>query len=156
MGDVGLTWAVKDSFVSYVSSLPDGRITASDGATATGDAFHFALAGTDALEPDGSSGRLRFDGTLAFAGHWGMLALTLGHPVLVLGPKTCQLMAEIRGQVRPFADLPALTPLRDDGGLVWAGWIPTLTSEGAREFQGSYAAGEHLAPLEVRVPLSSV
>ncbi len=156
MTDAGLTWAVKDSFVAYVSSLADGEISTSDGATTTSDGteFHFPLVGVDGLEADGSAGRLRFGGTITFAGHWGMLQLTLGNPVLTLGPGSSQLLAEIRGQLRPLADLPAMRPERDDAGLSWAGWIPALTSDGAREFQGTYAAGEELAPLEVRAPLS--
>lgn len=156
MTDAGLTWAVKDSFVAYVSSLSDGQVSTSDGATTTSDGivFHFPLAGVDGLDAEASEGRLRFSGTVAFAGHWGMLHVTISNPVVVLGPESSQLLAEIRGEVRQLADLPAMSPERDDAGLRWAGWIPTLTSDGAREFQGNYAAGEELAALEVHVPLA--
>jgi hypothetical protein len=71
-----LTWGVKASFRAYVEAAA-GTISASDGASRDADgAFVFtALPGGDlAIPNDGPpTGSLRFQGTVAFDAHGGML-----------------------------------------------------------------------------------
>lgn len=75
-----LTWGVKASFRSYVEAA-EGSITVSDGATRTEDgAFTFeAVPGGDlTIAADGSAtGSMRFQGTVTFDAHAGMLKSTL-------------------------------------------------------------------------------
>lgn len=75
-----LTWGVKASFRSYVDAV-GGSITLSDGATRTEDgSFIFtAVPGGDlTIAPDGSAtGAMRFQGTVTFDAHGGMLNSTL-------------------------------------------------------------------------------
>ena len=75
-----LTWGVKASFRAYVEAM-EGTINVTDGATRTDDGcFVFkALPGGDlTLNADGSaSGYMRFQGTVAFDAHGGMLKSTL-------------------------------------------------------------------------------
>ena len=75
-----LTWGVKASFRAYVEAM-EGTINVTDGATRTDDGcFVFkALPGGDlTLNADGSaSGSMRFQGTVAFDAHGGMLKSTL-------------------------------------------------------------------------------
>lgn len=151
----GLRWGVKASFVSYVSSLEDGRVTATDGAEATANSeffFPFLRAEIENTEP--FVGSLHFSGTVDFYGHFGMMALTLRNLVLSVSRDACHLLAEIRGEERLLAKLPPREPRRTEAGLTWNEWIPTLTVEGAREFRDSYSPGEELSPLSISVPLS--
>lgn len=75
-----LTWGVKASFRGYVEAV-EGSIKVDDGATRTEDgAIVFAaLPGGDLkIEADGSaSGSMRFEGTVNFQAHGGMLNSTL-------------------------------------------------------------------------------
>ena len=80
-----LTWGVKASFRNYVEAA-GGKITVSDGATRTDDgSFELnALPGGDlSIDADGSaSGSMRFEGTIAFEAHGGMLNSTLSEIAL--------------------------------------------------------------------------
>ncbi|MBO6557858.1 MAG: HtaA domain-containing protein [Pseudomonadales bacterium] len=75
-----LTWGVKASFRSYVEAA-GGSVTLGDGATRADDgAFVFnAVPGGDLeISPDGSaSGSMRFEGSVTFDAHGGMLKSTL-------------------------------------------------------------------------------
>lgn len=75
-----LTWGVKASFRGYVEAV-GGKVTLSDGATRTEDgAFVFtAVPGGDlVIAPDGSgTGSMRFEGTVTFDAHGGMLKARL-------------------------------------------------------------------------------
>ncbi len=75
-----LSWGVKASFRNYVEAA-GGSIDLSDGATRAEDGtFVFnAIPGGDlSIAPDGSaSGAMRFEGTITFDAHGGMLKSTL-------------------------------------------------------------------------------
>lgn len=75
-----LTWGVKASFRSYVEAA-GGTIGVSDGATRNEDGtfvFNAAPGGDLTIAPDGSaSGAMRFQGTVTFDAHGGMLKSTL-------------------------------------------------------------------------------
>ena len=83
-----LTWGVKASFRGYVEAA-GGSITLDDGATRAEDgSFVFsAVPGGDlAIAPDGSaSGAMRFQGTVTFDAHGGMLKATLAELGLEAG-----------------------------------------------------------------------
>ena len=76
-----MTWGVKASFRAYVEAA-EGTITVSNGAmrNADGEFVFPALPGGDlALPEDGApSGMVRFQGTVSFDAHGGMLKATLG------------------------------------------------------------------------------
>ena len=80
MGFSKLTWGVKASFCGYVEAM-EGSITVSDGATRAADgSFEFTAApgGDLTIAPDGSAtGSMRFQGSVAFDAHGGMLKATL-------------------------------------------------------------------------------
>jgi hypothetical protein len=75
-----LIWGVKASFRNYVEAA-EGSITLSDGATRAEDgAFVFAAEpnGDLIIAADGSAtGAMRFQGTVTFEAHGGMLKATL-------------------------------------------------------------------------------
>jgi len=75
-----LTWGVKASFRNYVEAA-EGSISVSDGATRAEDGSFVltALPGGDlTIASDGSAtGAMRFQGTITFEAHGGMLKSTL-------------------------------------------------------------------------------
>ncbi len=75
-----LTWGVKASFRGYVEAA-GGSIAVSDGAESTADGaivFKAVPGGDLAFAPDGSAtGSMRFEGTVTFNAHGGMLNSTL-------------------------------------------------------------------------------
>ena len=75
-----LSWGVKASFRNYVEGV-GGSISVSDGAIRTEDGtFVFnAIPGGDlVIQPDGSAtGATRFQGTVTFDAHGGMLNATI-------------------------------------------------------------------------------
>lgn len=83
-----LTWGVKASFLGYVEAV-EGSVTLSEGATRNEDGtFVFsAVPGGDlAIAPDGSaSGAMRFQGTITFDAHGGMLNSTLAELGIEVG-----------------------------------------------------------------------
>ena len=83
-----LSWGVKTSFRAYVEAA-EGTITLSDGATrAADDTFVFnALPGGDlTMTPDGrATGSARFQGSVTFEAHGGMLRATLAELGLEAG-----------------------------------------------------------------------
>ncbi len=75
-----LTWGVKASFRSYVEAA-GGSVSFSDGATGTEDGlcvFSAVPGGDLSIAADGSAtGSMRFEGTVTFEAHGGMLNSTL-------------------------------------------------------------------------------
>lgn len=75
-----LTWGVKASFRNYVEGA-GGSITTEDGASRNDDGtvVFTAIPGGDlTIAPDGSaSGAMRFQGSVTFDAHGGMLKATL-------------------------------------------------------------------------------
>lgn len=83
-----LTWGVKASFRSYVEGA-GGSIVLSDGATRAKDGtfvFEAVPGGDLTIAPDGrAAGTMRFQGTVAFEAHGGMLKATLTQLGLEVG-----------------------------------------------------------------------
>ena len=88
MGISKLTWGVKASFRGYVEGV-GGSITLSDGATRAEDGSFVleAVPGGDLeIAEDGSAtGTMRFQGTINFDAHGGMLKSTLSELGLDVG-----------------------------------------------------------------------
>ena len=85
-----LTWGVKASFRGYVEAA-GGSITASEGATSNEDGtiMFTAIPGGDlSIAADGSAtGAIRFQGTVIFEAHGGMLKSTLAELGIEAGPE---------------------------------------------------------------------
>jgi hypothetical protein len=141
--DLGMAWAIKESFLRYLVGLGDARWSLSGGAafTSTGELyFPFAEASGDR--------RMSFAGSVSVIAHFGALQLVIDRPEIELGPG---------GRLRSHGvDLVRLDDVqeRDDDEEVSMWYVPaTYLSAGAVPlFGGVYAIDEPFAPLTLRVP----
>ncbi|MCX6497335.1 MAG: HtaA domain-containing protein [Arthrobacter sp.] len=162
----GLTWNVKDSFVSYVEALDDGAAEALAPASRAETGFFFPLdpatdaAGQDAA-PDtaGPDTALQFLGAVRFAGHWGALDVELRDPrIELLGGRGTLLVRERGGRdplkSLPFATLEASQRAEDADGSTHLELTASLTGQGHLLLGGQYPVGQPLSPLHVIFPAS--
>lgn len=147
----GLYWAVRESFVGYVAGTPDGQVFGDDGAETDGQGtFRFPLVAT---EHHGARWRIRFEGTVRFLAHGGMLNVTLASPVLDLDAEKGSLYVAVGDREVAILDVTPAAPVEVDGG--WRVFPPLaaqLTPAGSALFGDVYAAGEPFAPLQVALP----
>lgn len=161
-----LTWGVKESFRSYISSsIAQGEWTVTDGATYTTPVFTFEGA-TGQLDPETGAGTIAFPGAVHFTGHGGLLDMTLAAPSIVIaddGSATLHLDA----RSTDTAGEPAVDEKQAEIGVLGAPVIVdveagtataqdnpvALTATGAPAFGGFYQAGDQLDPVVIDVQL---
>jgi len=146
-----LTWGVKASFRAYVEAA-EGTIHVSDGATRDAEgAFVFAaLPGGDLTIPgDGPpTGAVRFQGTVAFDAHGGMLRATLAELGVEAGPDGLVLTAaQAPGSVQRCV-IARLGPIETaPQGAVTASAVITL--DGMFQIADNYPPGTPLDPVRL-------
>jgi len=144
----GLRWRIKLSFLRYVTRMPDGRCSVTDGAAvAEEEAFHFSPAPGSAFDPGTLSGDLRFRGDVRFAGHHGLLFVQIADPWLTVDRGAATLSIAVA------SDRIALAALRlERGPGPYLGTDVRLTEDGSDLFNAVYPAGELLDDLTVLLP----
>jgi len=146
-----LTWGVKASFRSYVAAAA-GSITLGDGATLADDgSFVFtALPGGDlSFAPDGSAtGAMRFQGTVTFDAHGGMLKATLAELGLEMGADGFVLTALEAPMNKNRCAIAQLGPVEvgTDGVITIRSEI---TFDGMYQIADNYPQGTELDPLQL-------
>lgn len=121
-----LRWSIKDSLLSYVRAMQDGRIVVDGGATDVGHSFEFA----------GTFDPLRFAGRVMLTGHSGMMRVIIADPAIV---------QSATGWVLEIADPDdaagriSFATLTDFDGVTAE--AAALTAEGADLFFGPYEVG---------------
>ncbi len=146
-----LTWGVKASFRAYVEAA-EGTITVSDGATSNDDGtFVFsALPGGDlAIEPDGSAtGAMRFQGTVTFEAHGGMLKATLTELGLEAGAEGLVLTALNAPMNTDRCAIAKLGPVEaGEGDAITLG--TEITLDGMYQIADNYPPGTALDPVRL-------
>lgn len=146
-----LIWGVKASFRSYVEAA-GGSIVLSDGATRAKDgAFVFsAVPGGDlTIASDGSAtGAMRFEGTVTFDAHGGMLNTTLTELGLEVGTEGLVLTAPGSQPNQDRYAIAKLGPVEvgpDDVITVGA----EITLDGMYQIADNYPPGTELDPLRL-------
>jgi hypothetical protein len=151
---LGLTWGIKRSFIDYITGLPDGAVSAADGATVVEPGrFCFTPDGSDYNVAQGA-GVLRFRGDVRLAGHHGMMFVRLLDPWVELtgGRGILSISTGGGGQERTdVGTLRAAAPRDVDGYLVWERVEVLISPAGSELFDGQYAAGQQMDPLVIRV-----
>lgn len=149
--DLGFAWSVKDSFLQYIRSMPDGSIHWGEGASVTRDGqFYFPLVSVRQT-PAGSD--LQFGGEVRFLAHRGLLAVTLSAPLIRVSRTTAVLINGIDGARDELCQIDLPVQTHDDDVLMWLDAPVTLTSPGSDLFAGTYALHEVMAPMTIRIPL---
>jgi hypothetical protein len=138
-GFAGLRWGIRASFIEYVRELPDGTIAWSDGEGL------FPLQSID-------DRILMFSGRFRARGHGDLLRVEIHSPRIDLDRGVLSVLDE-RNRALPLVGLthPEVVATASTWSLTVA--APTLTSDGASLFGGSYRPGEHLDSLTVEMPI---
>jgi hypothetical protein len=146
-----LSWGVKASFRSYVEAV-GGSVNLSDGATRTADgAFVFtAIPGGDlTITADGSvTGAMRFQGTITFDAHGGMLKATLTDLCLEVGTDGFVLTALEAPMNQGRCAIAKLGPVEigpDDAITIGT----EITLDGMYQIADNYPPGTALDPLRL-------
>lgn len=151
----GLSWGIKRSFLHYLAGLPDGAVSAVDGATVDDDGrFRFAPAAAD-YDAGRGTGVLRFKGDVRIAGHHGMMFVRLLDPWIVFtggrGILSISTGDDAGRDRTAVAILRAGAPREVAGSLVWENVDVVISAEGSELFDGQYAEGQPMDPLSIRV-----
>lgn len=146
-----LSWGVKASFRSYIEAA-GGSIDLSDGATRAEDGtfvFNAVPGGDLAIAPDGSaSGAMRFEGTITFDAHGGMLKSTLTELGLESGADGLVLTALQAPLNRDRCAIAKLSPVDvgpDDAITLGA----QITLDGMYQIADNYPPGTELDPVRL-------
>ncbi|MFT4819731.1 MAG: hypothetical protein ACJAYE_001611 [Candidatus Azotimanducaceae bacterium] len=146
-----LTWGVKTSFRNYVEAA-GGSITLSDGATRAEDGtfiFMAAPGGDLTITSDGSAtGAMRFQGSVAFNAHGGMLKSTLSELGVESGPEGLVLTTLEAPGNKGRCAIAQLGPVEvgTDGAMTIGSKI---TFDGMYQIADDYPQGTELDPLQL-------
>ena len=153
--DLGFAWAVKESFVHYVASMPDGRIAVGDGAAVTStEQFYFPFVSARAASDGVRS--YEFEGFVHFVAHDGMLSLDVRRPRIDIGSNSARLSIQrTADEWLHLGDIALPEAEVDDSVTMWREAAVGLTTQGATLFAGTYRPGEPLAQITIRVPTAS-
>ena len=165
-----LTWGVKESFRSYISSsIANGEWKASKGASYQTPSFTFSN-GHGSYDAATGTGSVSFDGSVRFTGHEGVLDLTFANPTVEFdGTGGARLLLDAKSndqEGKQAIDQKQVPVGKIAGGPIqkYAGDDPTLltslemtdtevmlTAEGAKAFAGFYPSGDALDPITLAV-----
>jgi hypothetical protein len=154
----GLTWGVKRSFVNYLTTLPDGAISAAKGATEVGPGLFNFLPGGGSFDPGTGTGILRFRGDVRLAGHYGMMFVQVADPWVEFRPDGAVLTVALGEPGDDAAErivlvaFDAAAPRRVGASFVWRSLPTRLTREGSDVFNHQYETNQAMDPLSIRVP----
>jgi hypothetical protein len=161
-GRFGLIWAVKPSFVSYVSRMSDGKIYIGDGVLVnTENELLFPLdqeaaENSGGTSPDAPERSFSFRGMVTFQAHFGMLSVQVKHPHVQLRGSDGELtVADSEsaegGRLKLVTFTVSGTGTRD-GVQYWAAEDVRLTAAGVPVFGDTYPADEPFARLVIIIP----
>jgi hypothetical protein len=155
----GLLWAIKPSFISYVSRMPDGKAYLGGGVGVNKDnelLFPFSEEATGEAAPAEAERVFRFGGEVVFRAHFGMLSVQIsrlqvhlrgtGGELSVVDPEAAE------GGRLTLVTFTATGPGIRDGAQYWAADDVRLTEAGVPLFGDVYPADEPFAPLMIAIP----
>ncbi|MGO1543654.1 MAG: HtaA domain-containing protein [Gulosibacter sp.] len=154
-----LAWAIRDSFVRYVTVIAGGSISLDDVETDADGRFVFPLIAATQRDEDW---HLSFGGAVRFTAHHGFLDVIVEAPEVLIGPN-----GGVLGTFTEDEDLPLLplveisaTPIDDEDTSAlrdeelntrWDSLPTQLLSAGSTHFGNVYKEGEPMAPISLRV-----
>lgn len=150
-----LNWAIRDSFLRYVTLIARGSCTVSGAAGVEDGEFAFPLR---RVRQVGAEWHFEFDGSVRLTAHQGFLDVTISDPWFVLGPEGGLLTVDTKVEGEPrlaVAVTDAAQPVANDGGFLWAAIPSRLLAAAAGLFGDAYPGGSELAPVTIRAALDS-
>ncbi|BAU94419.1 hypothetical protein N24_0157 [Corynebacterium suranareeae] len=133
-------WGIKDSFLQYVNALPDGSITASNGAILTPkNVFHFPLTTS-------TSDKFESSGEISIHGHHGMLDVTFHHLTVTLEQDKAVISVQVKGRSMKIARGHVIHHTPEE--IVISTQVTTMGSE---LLGGVYQAGTDMDPLTIHL-----
>lgn len=143
----GMRWGIKASFVAYVASMPDGVMSATDGAVATGEGFVFPISDASGFDARTGAGTILFSGDVRFRCHGGMLSVRFADPRLSVDDDGAWLsVMNSSDRRRTIAHLG--TPRQAPGGGIE---IPAaLAADSVAQFNDVYPEGTELDSVVIR------
>lgn len=151
-----LRWGIKRSFISYLSRLPDGSVSAEAGASiVSGSYFQFepdgGVSAADSEAPAATAGEVpagvrKFRGQVRLSGHHGMMSLFVADPWLEFGADAAVLSVADPHQAPGSGARLELLRLAVPGiaGTDWTELPAQLAPAAVELFNGQYAAGEEM------------
>lgn len=144
-----LRWGIKRSFISYLSRLPDGSVSADAGASIVSGSFFQFEPGGGGQGSLAAADVLKFRGQVRLSGHHGMMSLLVADPWIefTAGGAVLSIVDPQRGP--DGSGRVALLRLAIAGapGVPGTDWteVPARLAPGAVGlFNGQYAAGENM------------
>ena len=159
---IGLRWALKRSFLEYISRAPDGRGTIGAGATVTSlNEIVFEPDRRDLPTSPAAATFHAFRGAVTFSAHFGMLVVRIADPWVTIDGDLGDLTVldpwqQTEGSARLRLASFEIDDHRITDGLEhWTAAIVRLASEGCALFNDVYEAGVLLEPLTIILPTRS-
>lgn len=153
----GLTWGVKRSFISYLTRLPDGAVSATGGANVVASSlFNFAPDSSD-YNASTATGTMRFSGDVRMAGHHGMMFVRLLDPWIEFREDQAELSVMTTNddgsglQRIALGTMPPAAPESVPGASIWQGVDVVLTPAGSELFNQQYPAGQEMDPVFIHI-----
>ncbi|HEY9306620.1 MAG TPA: HtaA domain-containing protein [Microbacterium sp.] len=140
-GGGSLSWAISSSFASYITGdIAHGSIAVTGGATRAGGVFQFGQATGSTYDAATGTGTVSYNGSVRFAGHAGVLDVTIANPqVRVTSVDAATLYVTSGGSQVAFAtlDLSAAVRTTANGTVTYSRVPAALTASGRSQvFQG--------------------
>lgn len=154
-GETGgsLSWAVRDSFLRYVTVIAGGSYTADGVELNERNQFVFPLV---QAARRGDDWHFWFTGTVNFTAHQGFLDVTIQNPEVTIGPAGGLLSTNTPEGLLHVAELSALAPNVSGDTVEWNGVLAALSASAVPLFGDVYPAGTELSALNFTATLVSL
>lgn len=145
-----LRWAVRDSFLRYVTVIAAGAYTVDGAELDDSGRFVFPLA--QAARRD-EEWHFWFVGSVNFTAHHGFLDVTISNPEVTIGAEGGLLSTRTDRGLLHVARLAGARPVVDGDDIRWEAVAAVLLPEAVPLFGDVYAAGAELSAVDLSATL---
>lgn len=147
-----LSWGVKSSFRTYITTIAHGTITVGSGAGAVGGVYRFPQSAGGSFDATTGLGSANYRGSVAFSGHSGALSMSLSSPTVRVTSASAGVLSVVaaglgRIDIATLNLAAAGRSVDATGAVTYSNAPATLTAAGATAFSNYYSAGEALDPV---------